>query len=213
MQEHEQRELDSNRIFEQDGVKLVVDNVSFDFVKGATVDYVEELIRSAFQTVFHGSTNHIPFESLTGSEIDTVKYEVALYEHGPDKVSHYLYATGILADLLVNGFASRIECPSLFHQRSSGGHNTAVHQRSIKSSTINPVLEESFLTPHIRYPNPTRHLYPMSLQPLLPTTAATLNSRRYSNCSAGVLLLLLRAFLFGSTWLIPSGLDSEDFSG
>ncbi|XP_011094337.1 iron-sulfur assembly protein IscA-like 2, mitochondrial [Sesamum indicum] len=38
-----------DRIFEQDGVKLVVDNVSFDFVKGATVDYVEELIRSAFQ--------------------------------------------------------------------------------------------------------------------------------------------------------------------
>ncbi|KAK4419380.1 Iron-sulfur assembly protein IscA-like 2, mitochondrial [Sesamum alatum] len=40
---------DDDRIFEQDGVKLVVDNVSFDFVKGATVDYVEELIRSAFQ--------------------------------------------------------------------------------------------------------------------------------------------------------------------
>lgn len=37
------------RIFEQDGVKLVVDNISFDFVKGATVDYVDELIRSAFQ--------------------------------------------------------------------------------------------------------------------------------------------------------------------
>ncbi|KAL3382041.1 hypothetical protein AABB24_001894 [Solanum stoloniferum] len=38
-----------DRIFEHEGVKLVVDNVSFDFVKGATVDYVEELIRSAFQ--------------------------------------------------------------------------------------------------------------------------------------------------------------------
>ncbi|XP_041996864.1 iron-sulfur assembly protein IscA-like 2, mitochondrial [Salvia splendens] len=38
-----------DRIFEQDGVKLVVDNISFDFVKGATVDYVDELIRSAFQ--------------------------------------------------------------------------------------------------------------------------------------------------------------------
>ena len=35
-------------MFEKDGVKLVVDNVSYDFVKGATVDYVEELIRSAF---------------------------------------------------------------------------------------------------------------------------------------------------------------------
>ncbi|CAH9145045.1 unnamed protein product [Cuscuta epithymum] len=38
-----------DRIFEKDGVKLVVDNISLDFVKGATVDYVEELIRSAFQ--------------------------------------------------------------------------------------------------------------------------------------------------------------------
>ncbi|VFQ91783.1 unnamed protein product [Cuscuta campestris] len=38
-----------DRIFEKDGVKLVVDNISFDFIKGATVDYVEELIRSAFQ--------------------------------------------------------------------------------------------------------------------------------------------------------------------
>lgn len=38
-----------DRIFEQDGVKLVVDKISLDFVKGATVDYVEELIRSAFQ--------------------------------------------------------------------------------------------------------------------------------------------------------------------
>ncbi|CAA6660659.1 unnamed protein product [Spirodela intermedia] len=37
-----------DRVFEKDGIKLVVDNVSYDFVKGATVDYVEELIRSAF---------------------------------------------------------------------------------------------------------------------------------------------------------------------
>ncbi|CAM8910398.1 unnamed protein product [Rhodiola kirilowii] len=46
-------ELDSktdldDRIFEKDGVKLVVDKISYDFVKGATVDFVEELIRSAF---------------------------------------------------------------------------------------------------------------------------------------------------------------------
>ncbi|CAN1141942.1 Iron-sulfur assembly protein IscA-like 2, mitochondrial [Linum perenne] len=38
-----------DRVFEKEGVKLVVDNVSYDFVKGATIDYVEELIRSAFQ--------------------------------------------------------------------------------------------------------------------------------------------------------------------
>ncbi|XP_057438134.1 iron-sulfur assembly protein IscA-like 2, mitochondrial [Lotus japonicus] len=37
-----------DRVFEREGIKLVVDNISYDFVKGATVDYVEELIRSAF---------------------------------------------------------------------------------------------------------------------------------------------------------------------
>ncbi|TVU06435.1 hypothetical protein EJB05_49651, partial [Eragrostis curvula] len=37
-----------DRVFERDGVKLVVDDISYDFVKGATVDYEEELIRSAF---------------------------------------------------------------------------------------------------------------------------------------------------------------------
>jgi hypothetical protein len=40
------------RVFEKNGVKLVVDNVSYDFVKGSTVDYVEELIRSAFVVSF-----------------------------------------------------------------------------------------------------------------------------------------------------------------
>ncbi|KAL6988412.1 hypothetical protein U1Q18_014162 [Sarracenia purpurea var. burkii] len=44
-----------DRIFEKDGVKLVVDKISFDFVKGATVDYVEELIRSAFQVATNPS--------------------------------------------------------------------------------------------------------------------------------------------------------------
>ncbi|KAG2598760.1 iron-sulfur assembly protein IscA-like 2, mitochondrial [Panicum virgatum] len=37
-----------DRVFETDGVKLVVDGISYDFVKGATIDYEEELIRSAF---------------------------------------------------------------------------------------------------------------------------------------------------------------------
>lgn len=44
-----------DRIFEKDGVKLVVDNISYDFVKGSTVDYVEELIRSAFQVTTNPS--------------------------------------------------------------------------------------------------------------------------------------------------------------
>ncbi|URD82693.1 iron-sulfur assembly protein [Musa troglodytarum] len=46
---------EDDRVFEKDGVKLVVDNVSYDFVKGATVDYVEELIRSAFLVVANPS--------------------------------------------------------------------------------------------------------------------------------------------------------------
>ncbi|KAM7528028.1 hypothetical protein LguiB_031438 [Lonicera macranthoides] len=39
--------------FLRDGVKLVVDKISLGFVKGATVDFVEELIRSAFQISSH----------------------------------------------------------------------------------------------------------------------------------------------------------------
>ncbi|KQJ98049.1 iron-sulfur assembly protein IscA-like 2, mitochondrial [Brachypodium distachyon] len=42
------KENSDDRVFEKDGVKLVVDDISYDFVKGATVDYEEELIRSAF---------------------------------------------------------------------------------------------------------------------------------------------------------------------
>ncbi|XVE61485.1 hypothetical protein DITRI_Ditri06bG0044200 [Diplodiscus trichospermus] len=44
-----------DRVFERKGVKLVVDDISYDFVKGATVDYVEELIRSAFQVTTNPS--------------------------------------------------------------------------------------------------------------------------------------------------------------
>ncbi|KAK3437287.1 iron-sulfur assembly protein IscA-like 2, mitochondrial [Eucalyptus grandis] len=44
-----------DRVFEKDGVKLVIDNISYDFVKGATVDYVEELIRAAFQVTANPS--------------------------------------------------------------------------------------------------------------------------------------------------------------
>ncbi|XP_076939173.1 iron-sulfur assembly protein IscA-like 2, mitochondrial [Bidens hawaiensis] len=47
--ELEEKPNDDDRIFERDGVKLVVDTISLGFVKGATVDYVEELIRSGFQ--------------------------------------------------------------------------------------------------------------------------------------------------------------------
>ncbi|GBN06844.1 Iron-sulfur cluster assembly 2, mitochondrial [Araneus ventricosus] len=35
--------------FERDGAKVVVDKISLDFLKGSTVEYKEELIRSAFR--------------------------------------------------------------------------------------------------------------------------------------------------------------------
>ena len=41
--------MDGDRIFERDGAKIVVDDVSWDFVKGATVDFVSELIGASFE--------------------------------------------------------------------------------------------------------------------------------------------------------------------
>lgn len=37
------------RVFEAGGVRLVTDDVSFEFVRGAKVDYTQELIKSAFE--------------------------------------------------------------------------------------------------------------------------------------------------------------------
>ncbi|CAH1118550.1 unnamed protein product [Phaedon cochleariae] len=42
---------EDDRVFEKDGVKVVVDSISLDYIKGATIDYQEELIRSAFKVV------------------------------------------------------------------------------------------------------------------------------------------------------------------
>ena len=36
-------------MFESGGVRLVTDDVSFEFVRGATVDFSQELIKSAFE--------------------------------------------------------------------------------------------------------------------------------------------------------------------
>ncbi|KAL0903562.1 hypothetical protein M5K25_027950 [Dendrobium thyrsiflorum] len=51
----DEKKNEDDRIFEKDGVKLVVDDISYDFVKGATVDYVDELIRSGFQVTTNPS--------------------------------------------------------------------------------------------------------------------------------------------------------------
>lgn len=37
-----------DRVFERDGVKLVVDEVSLDLLGGAEIDFVQELVGSAF---------------------------------------------------------------------------------------------------------------------------------------------------------------------
>ena len=39
---------DDDRLFEQGGIKVVVDQVSLDYIRGAELDFVEEMIGSYF---------------------------------------------------------------------------------------------------------------------------------------------------------------------
>jgi iron-sulfur cluster assembly accessory protein len=39
------------RVFDKDGSKVVIDNISLDLIRGATIDYEQELIRNAFAVV------------------------------------------------------------------------------------------------------------------------------------------------------------------
>jgi iron-sulfur cluster insertion protein len=40
---------DDDRVFERDGVQLVIDAVSLELVKGAEIDFVEDLMGASFQ--------------------------------------------------------------------------------------------------------------------------------------------------------------------
>ncbi|XP_061174538.1 iron-sulfur cluster assembly 2 homolog, mitochondrial-like [Saccostrea echinata] len=42
---------DDDKVYEKDGVKIAIDNDSLEFLKGSTIDYHEELIRSAFRVI------------------------------------------------------------------------------------------------------------------------------------------------------------------
>uniref|UniRef100_A0A3Q3EQN2 Iron-sulfur cluster assembly 2 homolog, mitochondrial n=1 Tax=Kryptolebias marmoratus TaxID=37003 RepID=A0A3Q3EQN2_KRYMA len=49
---------EDDRVFEDGGVGIVVDQDSLEFVKGATVDFSQELIRSTFQVLKNPQADH-----------------------------------------------------------------------------------------------------------------------------------------------------------
>jgi hypothetical protein len=40
---------EDDRLFDFNGAQLLVDNISYEFVRGATVDFADELIKSTFE--------------------------------------------------------------------------------------------------------------------------------------------------------------------
>ncbi|KAM9432294.1 iron-sulfur cluster assembly 2 homolog, mitochondrial-like isoform 1-T1 [Salvelinus alpinus] len=49
---------EEDRVFEQGGVGVIVDQDSLEFVKGSTLDYTQELIRSSFQMLKNPQADH-----------------------------------------------------------------------------------------------------------------------------------------------------------
>ena len=40
-----------NRIFEKDGAKVIVDEVTMDFINGSTIDFKSEMIKQGFEVI------------------------------------------------------------------------------------------------------------------------------------------------------------------
>ncbi|XP_043999245.1 iron-sulfur cluster assembly 2 homolog, mitochondrial [Gambusia affinis] len=49
---------EEDRVFEQGGMGIIVDQESLEFVKGSTVDFSQELIRSTFQVLKNPQADH-----------------------------------------------------------------------------------------------------------------------------------------------------------
>ncbi|KAG2209311.1 hypothetical protein INT46_003980 [Mucor plumbeus] len=49
---------EDDTVFEKEGIKVVVDSVSLQFLRGSMVDYVQELIGSTFQVVDNPNAKH-----------------------------------------------------------------------------------------------------------------------------------------------------------
>ncbi|CAB1335196.1 unnamed protein product [Coregonus sp. 'balchen'] len=49
---------EDDRVFEQGGVGVIVDQDSLEFVKGSTLDYTQEMIRSSFQMLKNPQADH-----------------------------------------------------------------------------------------------------------------------------------------------------------
>lgn len=49
---------EDDRVFENNGVGIIVDQDSLEFVKGSTIDFSQELIRSSFQVLKNPQADH-----------------------------------------------------------------------------------------------------------------------------------------------------------